>query len=138
MSCLPSIAFHIKSLWAGILCFLWYFLMCEPISTIDLFYLTLKTILVSPYYSNILSRLEVSLTVFKLYRHLRKPIQNMMGRLTRRNGEILSCGIHPFWRIWLFNISSEFPVVTVRIEKFRILLPRSRLDKKKAIENLSM
>ncbi|XP_027351720.1 calcineurin B-like protein 3 isoform X2 [Abrus precatorius] len=32
----------------------------------------------------------------KLFRHLRKLIPNMMVRLTRKNGKILSCSIHPF------------------------------------------
>jgi hypothetical protein len=44
------------------------------------------------------------------FRPLRKLIQNMMGRLTKKSGEALFYAIHPFWRIWPFNTSSEFRI----------------------------
>lgn len=42
------------------------------------------------------------------FRPLRKLIQNMTERLTRKSGEALFCGIHPFWKTWPFNTWSKF------------------------------
>ncbi len=41
-------------------------------------------------------------------RHLKRRTQNMMGKLTRKNGVPLFCNILHFWRIWLSLTSSKY------------------------------
>jgi len=72
--------------------------------------------------------IQLSLTFLKLIRHLRKLIQNMMGRLTRKNGETLSCSTLPFLKIWLFSIWSEFLLVTNRIKSCYFIFARLHVN----------